>query len=68
MERVHIIGMKKLRMTNANMLGISEGWGLVYVCVCGGGRGVLGLLLEVVQSRETGFITGTTELPAAPAR
>ena len=58
--------MKKLRMTDADMLGNSEGWGLVYVCVCGGD--VLGLQLEVVQSRATGFITGTTELPAAPAR
>ena len=58
--------MKKLRMTDADMLGISEGWGLVYVCVWWGG--VLGLQLEVVQSRATGFITGTTELPAAPAR
>ena len=60
--------MKKIRMTDADMLGISEGWGVVYMCVCGGGRGVLGLQLEVVQSRATGFITGTTELPAAPAR
>ena len=43
------------------------------VCVCvrwlgGGGRCVLGVQLEVVQSRATGFITGTTELPATPAR
>ena len=57
--------MKKLRMTDADIFGISEGWGLVYVCVCGGGGR---LLLEVVKSRATGFITGTTELPAAPAR
>ena len=40
------------------------------MCVCGGdgGRGVFGLQLEVVQSHTKGFITGTTELPAAPAR
>ena len=42
----------------------------VCVCVCAvvGGRCVLGVQLEVVQSRATGFITGTTELPATPAR
>ena len=66
--------MKKPRMSDADMWGISEGWGLVHVCVCvggggeGGGRGVLVVQLEEVQSRATGFITGTIELPAAPAR
>ena len=40
--------------------------GLVYVCVVvvGGGRGQL----KVIQRRATGFVTGTTELPAAPVR
>ena len=39
--------------------------GLVYVCVvvvAGGGQ------LKVIQRRATGFVTGTTELPAAPVR
>ena len=40
--------------------------GLVYVCVVvvagGGGQ------LKVIQRRATGFVTGTTELPAAPVR
>ena len=38
--------------------------------VCGGGVRVWwrGVKLEVVQSRATGFITGTTELPPVPAR
>ena len=40
--------------------------GLVYVCVCGGGGG--GGQLKVIQRRATGFVTGTTELPAAPVR
>ena len=43
----------------------------VSVCVWwggGGGEGCDGVQLEVVQSRATAFITGTTELPAAPAR
>ena len=40
--------------------------GLVYVCVVvvvvvGGG-------IKVIQRRATGFVTGTTELPAAPVR
>ena len=38
--------------------------GLVYVCVVvvvvGG--------IKVIQRRATGFVTGTTELPAAPVR
>ena len=41
--------------------------GLVYECVVvvvGGGGGQL----KVVQRRATGFVTGTTELPAAPVR
>ena len=68
-EQVHIIfDMNKLRMTDADMWGVPEGWGLcVCVCVCGG-RGVLGVKLKAVQGRATEFITGTTELPAAPAR
>ena len=42
--------------------------GLVYVCVVvvvvgGGGGGI-----KVIQRRATGFVTGTTELPAAPVR
>ena len=41
--------------------------GLVYVCVVvvvvvGGGG------IKVIQRRATGFVTGTTELPAAPVR
>ena len=43
--------------------------GLVYACVVvvvvvvgGGGQ------LKVVQRRATGFVTGTTKLPAAPVR
>ena len=43
--------------------------GLVYVCVvvvAGGGGG--GGQLKVNQRRATGFVTGTTELPAAPVR
>ena len=58
--------MKKLHMADADMWGISEGWGLG-VCVCGGGGGGRGQL-KVVQWRATGFVTGTTELPAAPVR
>ena len=40
--------------------------GLVYVCVVvvGGGGGQL----KVIQRRATGFVTGTTELPAASVR
>ena len=38
--------------------------GLVYVCVVVVGEGQL----KVVQRRATGFVTGTTELPAAPVR
>ena len=53
-------------------MGNPRGMGLgvcVCVCVCGGGgEGVVGMQLEVVQSRAKGFITGTTEQPAAPAR
>ena len=37
--------------------------GLVYVCGGGGGG-----QLKVIQRRATGFVTGTTELPAAPVR
>ena len=37
--------------------------GLVYVCVV-----VVGGQLKVIQRRATGFVTGTTELPAAPVR
>ena len=36
----------------------------MYVCVVAGGGGQL----KVVQRRATGFVTGTTELPAAPVR
>ena len=38
--------------------------GLVYVCVVV----VAGGQLKVNQRRATGFVTGTTELPAAPVR
>ena len=40
-----------------------QGGGLVYVCGGGGGG-----QLKVVQRRATGFVTGITELPAAPVR
>ena len=53
--------------------GVSQRDGAWCICVCvvgggGGGEGCDGVQLEVVQSRATAFITGTTELPAAPAR
>ena len=67
-----IINMQKIRLADADMWVISEGcWCFMCVCVCvlgffslvwGGG----GLQLDVVQRRAAGFVTGTTELPAAP--
>ena len=54
--------MNKLRSADADMKGVSAGWGLG-VCVGGGGG-------KVKDSSETrnGIVTGTTELPAAPVR